>query len=427
LKNVFDDAVSRLESVFERIHVDDEVRERLSHPNLGLEVSIPVRMDDGSLRTFIGYRIQYDATRGPTKGGVRFHTSVKRDEVTSLSFWMTIKCAVVGLPFGGAKGGITVDPRALSRLELERLSRGYIRAIADIIGPKRDIPAPDINTNAIIMGWMVDEYNQIMRRQMPGVITGKPLHLGGSVGRESATGQGALHVLLLWAKQQALQPEKTTLAVQGFGNAGFHFARLAHNAGFRIVALSDSSGAIYSPQGLNPELIMAHKRTRRELKAMLYCDASVCEEATYETMSNDDLLKLDVDVLVCAAMENQITEDNAHLIKARQIMEIANGPVNSEADMILSDRNIPVLPDVLCNAGGVIVSYFEWLQNRSGYYWDEKEVRDKLSTIINREAIACFRRSEVNNVTLRGAAYLHGVERIAGAINERGTKNYFNS
>ena len=422
---IFHDAQTRLTDVLEHIELSDDVRERLAQPKLALSVSIPVRMDDGRLRVFKGYRVQFDDTRGPTKGGVRFHPDVNMDEVTSLSFWMTIKCAVAGLPFGGAKGGVIVNPKELSRLELERLSRGYIRAIADVIGPKRDIPAPDVYTNATIMGWMADEYYEIMRQQLPGVITGKPVHLGGSQGREAATGQGALYVLQQWAKRIKLIPSKTTIAVQGFGNAGYQFARLAHQAGFRIVALSDSKGAIFSAEGLDPDLVMQHKRNRRELKAMLYCEASVCEEADHETLSNEELLALDVDVLVLAALENQITATNAGSIQARQVLEIANGPVDSHADAILTERNIPVLPDVLVNAGGVTVSYFEWVQNRAGYYWERDEVNQKLKTIMDREARYIFDLAAEKDIGLRTAAYLTGVQRIAGAISEQGTREYF--
>ncbi len=422
---LFDDAQSRLTEVLELIELSDDVLERLRHPKLALTVSIPVRMDDGSLRVFTGYRVQFDDTRGPTKGGIRFHPDVTLDEVTSLSFWMTIKCAVAGLPFGGAKGGVTVNPKELSYLELERLSRGYIRAIADVIGPKRDIPAPDVYTNATIMGWMADEYYQIMREQLPGVITGKPVNLGGSLGREAATGQGALYVLQQWATRHNIEPGQTTIAVQGFGNAGFQFARLAQQAGYRIVAVSDSKGALYSEEGLDVDKIMHHKRTRRELKAMLYCDASVCEEADHTVISNEELLELDVDVLVLAAMENQITADNANRIQACQIVEIANGPVNSQADAILSSRDIPVLPDVLVNSGGVTVSYFEWVQNRAGYYWSENEVNEKLKIIMDNEANIIFDLAKQKNISLRTAAYIHGVQRIAGAISEKGTREYF--
>lgn len=422
---IFNDAQTRLTEVFKQVELSDDIRERLAHPKFSIIVSIPLRLDDGSLRVLTGYRVQFDDTRGPTKGGVRFHPDVSLDEVTTLSFWMTIKCAVAGLPFGGAKGGVSVNPKELSHLELERLSRGYIRAIADVIGPKRDIPAPDVYTNATIMGWMADEYNQIMRAQYPGVITGKPVHLGGSLGREAATGQGALYVLQQWVALQKLEANKTTIAVQGFGNAGYQFARLAREAGFRIVALSDSRGGIYAKEGLDPDKVMHHKQTYRELKAMLYCDSSVCDVAEHSNISNAALLELDVDILVLAAMENQITAENAERIQARQIVEIANGPVNSEADKILAARAIPVLPDVLVNSGGVTVSYFEWVQNRAGYYWSEIEVNEKLKIIMDLEAKHVFELAKQKKTSLRTAAYVHGVLRIAGAISEKGTREYF--
>jgi len=425
MKNLFDDAKSRLNDVLPLINLPEDIVKRLAQPKLNLTVNIPVRMDDGSLRVFTGYRVQFDDTRGPTKGGIRFHPDVCIDEVTSLAFWMTIKCAVVGLPFGGAKGGVVVDAKLLSKLEIERLSRGYIRAIADIIGPKRDIPAPDMYTNATIMGWMADEYNQIMREQLPGVITGKPIYLGGSKGREAATGQGALYVLQQWLSHNKKETNNKTVAIQGFGNAGYHFARLAKEAGFKIVALSDSKGAIYSKEGLDPQKIMFHRKRHKELKAMLYCDVSICEEAENEVISNEQLLELDVDILVLAAMENQITQDNASKIKAPLILEIANGPINSQADEILAEKKVVIIPDVLANAGGVTVSYFEWVQNRAGYYWEEKEVNEKLQKLIQRQAIIIFNLAGEKAITLRSAAYLDGLEKISGAIQNRGTKEYF--
>ncbi len=427
--SIFDDAQTRLTSVFQHIDLDNDVRERLRRPSLALTVSIPVRMDDGRLQVFTGYRVQFDDTRGPTKGGIRYHPHVSLDEVTSLSFWMTIKCAIVGLPFGGAKGGITVDPRELSRLELERLSRGYIRAIADVIGKNRDIPAPDVYTNATIMGWMADEYSQIQRQQVPAVITGKPLHLNGSRGREAATGQGALFTLEQWLKTQNKAPESLKLAVQGFGNAGYHFARLAKEMGFQIVGVSDSKGALFCEEGLDPDTLMEHKRTHRELKGEIYCAASVCEQTQkhYQQMTNAELLEADVDILVLAALENQITSDNAANIKAPLILEIANGPVSSAADKILEQRGITVLPDVLANAGGVTVSYFEWVQNRNGFYWEEQEVQERLERIMKKEATAIFDLATERQSSLRTAAYLQGVQRISGAMVEKGTQDYFNN
>lgn len=425
MSTIFEDAQSRLTIIFEFADVSDEVHERLRTPQLTITASIPVRMDDGSLRTFQGYRVQYDDTRGPFKGGIRFHPAVSINEISSLAFWMTIKCAIVGLPFGGGKGGVVVDPKTFSRLEVERIARGYLRAFADVIGPERDIPAPDVNTNATIMGWMANEYSVIHRHQVPAAITGKPVHLNGSLGREAATGRGALCVLNCWTKHQKLNHSDIKIAIQGFGNAGYHFARLAHQDGYRIVTLSDSKGAIFSLDGLNPELVWRHKHEKRELKGMLYCEDSICKEAKTEKLSNEELLQLDVDVLVLAALENQVTEKNAAQVQAKRILEIANGPVNAKADAILSERGITVIPDVLVNAGGVIVSYFEWIQNRTGEYWDETTVNHKLVSIMQREAEQIFGLAKQRKLTLRIAAYLHAVTRIAGAIRERGTQSYF--
>ncbi|TDX32846.1 glutamate dehydrogenase (NADP+) [Modicisalibacter xianhensis] len=426
METTLGDAQSRLKTIYDDLDADEDVRQRLAQPRLSIRVSIPVRMDDGSLRVFQGWRVQYDDTRGPTKGGIRFHSDVDEDDVTALSFWMAIKCSVLGLPFGGAKGGVCVDPKQLSRLELERLSRGYIRAIHDIIGPDRDIPAPDVNTNPTVMGWMTDEYDQIARRQVPAVITGKPLGLGGSEGRVAATGRGALQVLNLWAERQGKTPQDMTVAVQGFGNAAYHFARLARQDGYRIVALSDSKGAILSRDGLDPDPIHEHKHATRELKGMVYCESSLCEESDVEHMSNEDLLALDVDVLVLAAMENQIDENNVDRVRADSLLEIANGPVTSAADARLEERGVTVLPDVLANAGGVVVSYFEWVQNRTGDYWSADEVEARLVERMDREATHCFDLAEDKRVSLRTAAYRQGLGRIAEAMAQRGTYRYFN-
>lgn len=420
------DALSRLDDIFGRLEVDDDICKRLSQPALALQVSVPVRMDDGRLEVFTGWRVQYDTTRGPAKGGIRFHPGVNRDEVTTLAFWMTIKCAVAGLPFGGGKGGVCVDPKKLSKLELERLSRGYLRAIADVVGPDRDIPAPDVNTNPTIMGWMADEYDAIARSKQPAAITGKPLPLGGSPGRVASTGRGALQVLDLWAERQGKKPEDLSVAVQGFGNAGYHFARLAHERGYRIVALSDSRGAILDRDGLDPEPVWQHKHESRELKDMVYCEESVlCECDGAETLDNDALLALDVDVLVLAALEDQIHADNAADVRAGLVLEIANGPVTSEGDAILAERGIDVLPDVLANTGGVIVSHLEWVQNRSGEQWDEDEVNRRLAQRIDREARAVMDLAADESLSYRSAAYLHGIGRIVDAIAQRGTARDF--
>tara|TARA_R110002110_G_scaffold157570_1_gene354479 strand:+ start:26641 stop:27918 length:1278 start_codon:yes stop_codon:yes gene_type:complete len=422
LADILDDAQSHLEDAYQRLHVSDDLRERLAKPRLAVQASIPVRRDDGSLGTFQGWRVHYDESRGPLKGGIRFHGNVTQDEVTALAFWMMIKCAVFDLPFGGAKGGVCVDPKQLSPMELERLSRGYMRAFSDVLGPDRDIPGPDVNTNPAVMGWMADEYSQIARRQVPAVITGKPLGLGGSEGRVEATGRGALQVLDIWAQRRQRKPEDTTVAVQGFGNAGYHFARLAAEAGYRVIAISDSRGAAYSDAGLDPEPMWQHKHESRELKGMVYCDKSVCEEAEIDRISNADLLALDVDVLALAALENQITADNAEQVRAGAILEIANGPVDAAGGRILERRDIPVLPDVMVNAGGVIVSHMEWIQNRTGDYWSADTVNELLRERLGRETRRCLDLAEAEGITLRSAAYLQGVRRVVGAIGQRGTE-----
>lgn len=407
---LFEDARSRLEDVFEALNIHPDAQARLMQPSLSLQVSIPVRMDDGRLKAFPAWRVHYDTSLGPAKGGVRFHPDVNQHEVTTLSFWMAVKCAVVGLPYGGGKGGVQVDAKALSSLERERLARGYIRAIADIMGPDRDVPAPDVNTDATVMGWMIDEYEHIVRAKVPAAITGKPLPLGGSSGRVAATGRGALKVLDLWAERKELKPEETTVAVQGFGNAAYHFARLASERGYRIVAVSDSSGACYNADGLD---IAAIKQAKSE-------SGKVSKSYAGKAMAGDELLALDVDVLALAALENQIHCDNVEKVKAGAILEIANGPLTRDADHFLAKREVPVLPDVLANTGGVIVSYFEWLQNRAGEKWKEAQVNERLDALLSEEAVKVLTLAEEENITYRQAAYRQGIERIAQAIMARG-------
>lgn len=429
MSNILKDAHSHLTPVWEKLDVSGDAKERLNNPKMSIQVSIPVRMDDGSLKVFQGWRVRYDDTCGPAKGGIRFHPGVCLDEVTALSFWMTIKCSVVGLPYGGGKGGVCVDPKKLSRLELERLARGYIRAVHDVIGPDIDIPAPDVNTNEIIMGWMADEYSIIERKQVPSVITGKPLCLGGSKGRTQATGNGALKVLDQYIKRTGKKPEETTVAVQGFGNAGYYFAQLAFEKGYKIVAVSDSKGAIFTDKngGLRPNPIWQHKHREQELRGMIYCDDSVCEEGEFDHITKEELLGLDVDVLALAALENAVTEENAADVKASVILEIANGPVSADGEKILEANNIPILPDVLTNAGGVIVSYYEWLQNRSGDYWSEEKVEKNLTKQLERETQLCLDRAESEKVSYRTAAYIQGIERIVKSMDYRGTHSYFNN
>ena len=419
-----DESTPILDRALERLDLSDDARKMLRHPHKCLQMSVPIRRDDGTLAVFPAWRVQYNNVLGPTKGGVRFHPGVNLAETTELARWMTIKCALMDLPFGGGKGGVQVDPKDLSRQELERLSRSFIRELHDMMGPDTDIPAPDVNTNPRIMGWMADEYDQIARAKVPAAITGKPLPLGGSEGRVAATGQGALYVLQEWARRNDRAPEDTTVAVQGFGNAGAHFAMLAHEAGFRIVAVSDSGGAIHASDGLEPEPIHEEKEKGKGLDKV-YTDTSVADNEGYENLDPADLLSLDVDVLALAALQNAVTPDNVDKIKAGVILEIANGPVSPEADDTLYDRGVTVLPDVLVNAGGVTVSYYEWVQGRTGDRWPEEDVRDRLKTRYDRIAPQCFDRAEADGTSMRQAAYAIAVERISAAIESRGDSCYF--
>jgi len=424
--SIFDNARAQLEKALKHYSIDNESELRLSSPKAALSVSIPVRMDDGSLKVFQGYRVRYNDLLGPAKGGIRFHPGVTLDEVTSLAFWMTFKCAVVGIPYGGGKGGVTVNPKELSLLEIERLSRGYMTAIADFIGPNVDIPAPDVYTNSMIMGWMVDEYSNIKREFTPAIITGKPIALGGSQGREDATGRGGFYVLEALKERLGLGTKPLTIAVQGFGNVGYHFARLAAEAGHKIVAVSDSQGAIYKKDGLDPTSVYQVKQDSRELKAA-YCKGSVCEFFDHDTLTNEELLELDVDVLVPAALENVIQKGNAPKVKAKAVVELANGPTSPEADEILFEKGIHVIPDILANAGGVTVSYFEWVQNRAGYYWEEAQVHERLKVIMDRasnEVAELYREHEAD---LRTCGYIAALRRINQAVQAKGTLRNFSS
>jgi glutamate dehydrogenase (NADP+) len=368
--------------------------------------------------------VRYDDTRGAGKGGVRYHPGVNLDEVQSLAFWMTFKCALLDLPFGGAKGGITVNPKELSKAELERLSRGYIDAIADAIGIDVDILAPDVYTNAVIMGWMMDQYSTIQRILCRGVVTGKPLTLGGSKGRDTATAMGAFTVIQAMLSKFALLPTETTVAIQGFGNAGATLAGLLGDAGYKIVAVSDSKGGIYASQGLDIGGVIEHKNQSREMKAV-YCQDTVCSIVEHQVISNEELLALDVDVLIPAALENQITQDNAHAVKARYIFEVANGPITSDADQILAKQGTYVFPDILVNAGGVTVSYFEWVQNRSGWYWTLAEVNQRLQAKMELEAEQVWQTSQDLKIDLRTAAYVQALKRLGEALDAKGNRNYF--
>ena len=422
--SLFADASTRLEQALKYVSISEDAGERLKYPKASLSVSIPVRMDDGSLKIFQGYRVCYDDTRGPGKGGVRYHSSVSMDEVQSLAFWMTFKAALLNLPFGGAKGGITINPKNLSKQELERLSRGYIEAIADFIGPDVDILAPDVYTNAMIMGWMMDQYSIIKRQISPAVVTGKPLTMGGSQGRNTATGTGAFAVIDGILSKFDLVPPRTTVAIQGFGKAGGVVAELLSKAGYKVVAVSDSQGGIYAEVGLDIPSIRQYKNERQGIKA-IYCKDTVCNIVEHQVISNEELLALDVDVLIPAALENQITAANAPNVKAKYIFEVANGPTTSEADKILDAKGIYVVPDILVNAGGVTVSYFEWVQNRSGLYWTLQEVNQRLKQKMMEETEQVWSISQEFSVSMRTAAYIHSLNRLGEALDAKGTRDYY--
>ena len=420
IADLFNKARKRLRQAAKHLDVDPDVLEKLKYPQETLAASLMVRMDDGSRRSFKAWRCRYDDTRGPTKGGIRYHPRVSLEEVMTLAFWMTFKCAVANLPYGGAKGGICVDPKKLSRAELERLSRSYVKAFSQFIGPERDIPAPDVYTNAMVMGWMADEYSSIVRRPSPAVITGKPLELGGSLGRNDATGRGGQIILRHLEKELGVAPEKTRVVLQGFGNASFHCARLLHEDGFRIIGLSDSTSAIYDPDGIDPYAAMEHKRAKGSL-------SGAPSNGTAKEISNEELLEAECDLLIPAALESQITEGNAARIKAPLILELANGPTTPAADRILEAGGTLVIPDILANAGGVTVSYFEWTQNKAGYYWSETEVRTRLREFLQPQATAVWNIKQEKGVDFRTAAYVLGLQRIGDAVAAHGTRAYFQS
>ena len=414
MPSLFDGASARIEAALEHIDISEDIAQGLAQPDAALKVSVPLRRDDGSFALYAGYRVRYDSTLGPAKGGIRFHPDVNVDETTTLAFWMTTKCAVMGLPFGGAKGGISVDPKNLSPAEMERLSRAYIDQVADFIGPDTDIPAPDVNTNPRVMGWMADQYRIITRAHRPDVITGKPVEVGGSAGRTTATGDGAFHVLKTMMARWEREAEGTTVAVQGFGNAGVRFARLAAEAGYTVVAVSDSSGGIHNENGLDLDAVEKAKTEHGSVTA-----------AEGDQISNADLITLDVDILAPAALESVITEDNADQVRAGVIVEIANGPVAAEADQTLADNGVIVLPDILANAGGVTVSYFEWVQNRQAWYWDADTVAERLEQRMVEATKAVADRAETLGAGHRTAAYVIALETIDKAAQARGTSAFF--
>lgn len=421
MSDILDGALSQLKKAARHTDVPNEVLEALNFPKEVLTARISVRMDNGLRRSFEAWRCRYDDTRGPTKGGIRFHPDANFDEVVTLAFWMTFKCAVVNLPYGGGKGAIRVDPGELSRRELERLSRAYVHAFASMIGPDRDIPAPDVYTNAMIMGWMADEYSSLVGYPCPAVITGKPIPLGGSLGRDDATARGGFYVLNNLLTEIGLENCQRRAVVQGFGNAGAAIATMLHQDGWKVIAVSDTGGCVNDDSGLDPQKLKEAKKKHGSVTGY----AKDANGKKIKVMQRDEMFALDCDLLVPAAMEDQISTDNADRIKASVIMELANGPVTSDADDILEKNGVIVIPDILANAGGVTVSYFEWVQNRQGFYWTEEEVQHKLRPIMERESGAVWRLAQKKGITLRTAAYVLGLERIAEAIQAHGTQNYF--
>ncbi|NSW76412.1 MAG: Glu/Leu/Phe/Val dehydrogenase [Candidatus Atribacteria bacterium] len=409
--NPFVMAQQQLDECARIMNLDPGIHQVLRVPAREIHVSLPVRMDDGSIRVFQGFRVQYNDAKGPTKGGIRFHPEETIDTVRALAAWMTWKCAVMDLPLGGAKGGVICNPKEMSQGELERLSRAYIRAIYPLIGPDKDVPAPDVYTNPQIMAWMMDEYSKIAGKNQFGVITGKPLPVGGSKGRDKATAWGGMVAIQEAAGVLGLNLSKATVAVQGYGNAGYYAAFLLHTiCGAKIVAISDSRGGIFDPKGINPD-------------EALKCKNDTCSVVNLpggQRISNEDLLELEVDILVPAALENVITEKNAPRIKAKIVAELANGPTTPEADQILYRNGVHVIPDFLCNAGGVTVSYFEMVQNFYMYYWEEEEVMKRLAKKMTTAYHTVLDTSKKYSIHMRQAAYVTAVQRVVEAMKLRG-------
>lgn len=400
----------QFDEVAKAINLDPGIYEILRKPKRSLIVSIPIKMDDGSIKVFTGYRVQHNLTRGPAKGGIRYHPDVTLDEVKALAMLMTFKCAVVGIPFGGAKGGIVCDPKKMSEGELERLTRRYTSEIVSIIGPEKDIPAPDVNTNPKVMAWIMDTYSMDVGYSVPGVVTGKPVSIGGSLGRSAATARGVMYTIFNAAKALGFDPLSQRFVIQGFGNVGGNLARLLFQEGCRIIAVSDIEGGIYNPKGLDPIKV---SKTLKEFGSVIHFKDA-------DKITNDELLTLNCDILVPAALEDQITEDNADKIKARLIAEAANGPTTPIADKILEDKGIFVIPDILANAGGVTVSYFEWVQGLQFYFWSEREVNLKLRDIMEKAFENVYRISREKKVSMRKAALMLAIERVAEATRIRG-------
>jgi glutamate dehydrogenase/leucine dehydrogenase len=418
----FQSSLAQLKLAQKTARIDPDTFRRLSSPKRVLILSVPVRMDDGRTRVFEGYRVQYNNARGPFKGGIRFHPSVNLSEVKALAAWMTWKCAVANIPFGGAKGGIKVDPKKLSEGELERLSRSYVRVLYPNLGPDVDVPAPDVYTNPKIMAWMADEYSKLVGHWEPASFTGKPVELHGSAGRKTSTARGGFYIIEELAKKMKLKPKRTTVAVQGFGNVGYYTAKFLHDAGYNVIAVSDSQGAIYSKRhtSMDPEHIMAKKKEDGMISGV-YCIGTVCDNTNYAQISNEDLLKLKVDLLIPAALEDVITKKNVRKVQAKAVVELANGPVTPDADAALAKRGIPVVPDILANAGGVTGSYFEWIQGRTREKWSEAEVFANLEPIMRSAFAEVWKLAQEKKLTMREAANVIALRRVASAQEQRST------
>ncbi len=407
----FDIARIQIDTVGRRLKLDPGLLAILKLPSRELTVNFPVKMDDGSIRVFTGYRVQYNQVLGPFKGGIRYHPDVTLDEVRALAAWMTWKCAVIGLPYGGAKGGVICNPKEMSPGELERLTRRFTSEISIIIGPQKDIPAPDVYTDAQVMAWIMDTFSMNEGYSVPGVVTGKPLVIGGSKGREEATSRGVMYTTREAAKRLEVDLGAATVAVQGYGNVGYHAARLLHDEqGSTIVAVSDSRGAIFNPNGLDPEAVRLHKAKTGSVVGFPGTDA----------LTNEEILELECDVLVPAALEKAITRDNAPQVKAKIVSEGANGPTTPEADQILYKRNVTVIPDILCNAGGVTVSYFEWVQSLQHFFWSFEEVKKQLEDVMVKAFNEVWQTAEEEKVDLRVAAYVVAMRKVVEAYRTRG-------
>ena len=409
-QNAYDVALENFDAAANALALDEDTRQMIKYPERMLIVSVPVRMDDGRMHRFEGYRVQHSSVRGPAKGGIRYHPRVTLDEVKALATWMTWKCAVVNIPFGGAKGGVTCDPKSMSQHELERMTRRYTSAILPMIGPEQDIPAPDVYTNPQTMAWIMDTYSMTKGYAIPGVVTGKPISLGGSLGRNEATGRGVFYTIASACEHLGMKLSGATVAVQGFGNAGSVAAQLLHEAGAKVIAVSDSTGCICNRKGLNiPELI--------HLKALTGRVAGFPEA---EAITPAELLALDCDILVPAALENAVDADNAAAVNARIIAEAANGPVTPAADRILEAKGIFVIPDILCNAGGVTVSYFEWVQDEQHLFWEAQDVYNRLERVMQTAFRDVLKIHQEKNAPMRLAANMLGIGRVAEAVKIRG-------